>query len=162
MMSRKILYGIDPDVTVELAGLFAKYRACDETTLHDWLRTPQMQAHLAAAEHRLKRVGLTLDGRRRSEIRQEDRPPSAYVLASYDRQRLYDEVWSEPTRTVAARYGISDVALSKVCRQLRIPKPGRGYWAKKAAGQPVPRHPKLPPLDDAKQTRQRASTKPTQ
>jgi hypothetical protein len=72
--------------------------------------------------------------------------PSAYVLARYDREKLYQEIWTEPTQTVAARYGISDVALAKACRQLQIPKPSRGYWAKKAAGQAVPRPPKLAPL----------------
>lgn len=93
------------------------------------------------------RVGLTLDGRRKSEVQRSQAPkPSAYVLASYDREKLYNEVWLEPTQKVAGRYGISDVALTKVCRQLQIPKPPRGYWAKKAADQPVPRRPKLSPL----------------
>lgn len=38
------------------------------------------------------------------------------------------------------------MALSKVCRQLQIPKPSRGYWAKKLAGRPVPRRQKLAPF----------------
>ncbi|MGF1632107.1 MAG: hypothetical protein ACFCUT_21745 [Kiloniellaceae bacterium] len=38
---------------------------------------------------------------------------------------------------VAASYGISDVALKKICDKHRIPVPGRGYWAKKAAGKKV-------------------------
>jgi hypothetical protein len=33
---------------------------------------------------------------------------------------------------VALDARISDVALAKACRQLQIPKPPRGYWAKKA------------------------------
>jgi hypothetical protein len=95
----------------------------------------------------MARVGLTLDGRRTSEVRRSQAPkPSPYVVASYDREKLYQEVWEEPTKKVAARYGISDVALSKACRQLQIPKPPRGYWAKKSAGQAVPRRPKLSPL----------------
>ena len=36
---------------------------------------------------------------------------------------------------LAKQYGISDVGLAKVCRKLAIPVPGRGYWAKKEAGQ---------------------------
>lgn len=91
------------------------------------------------------------DGRRRSEIpEQQVSAPSPYLLSRYDRQQLYDELWAEPTRTVAARYGISDVALAKVCRELRVPKPPRGYWAKKAAGARVPARPKLPVLQDVK------------
>lgn len=44
--------------------------------------------------------------------------------------------------TVAKRYGISDVALRKICRQLAVPLPSLGYWAKIAAGKKLP----TPPL----------------
>jgi hypothetical protein len=47
---------------------------------------------------------------------------------------------------VAKRYKLSDVGLAKVCRKLNIPRPGRGYWAKKAAGKFVPKTPSLPVL----------------
>jgi hypothetical protein len=63
----------------------------------------------------------------------------------YDRNVLYEEIWAEPMRTVAERYGVSDVWLAKVCRQLRVPVPGRGYWAKRAAGKAPERTP-LPAL----------------
>jgi hypothetical protein len=48
---------------------------------------------------------------------------------------------------LAKKYGLSDVGLAKTCRRLRIPFPGRGYWAKKQFGKPVRRTPlpKLPP-----------------
>jgi hypothetical protein len=122
-----------------------KHQACDHGVLRDFLRPPRMQQHLAGCEHQMARIGLTLDGQRKSDLRRPDRP-SAYVLASYDRERLYAEVWAEPTQKIAERYGISDVALAKVCRQLQVPKPSRGYWAKKASARPVPGRPKLPPL----------------
>jgi hypothetical protein len=51
-----------------------------------------------------------------------------------NRKQLYDLVWSEPMKTLAARFGISDVALKKACTRVGIPTPERGYWAKKAAG----------------------------
>jgi hypothetical protein len=38
---------------------------------------------------------------------------------------------------LAKRFGLSDVAIAKRCRKLNIPVPGRGYWARKAAGQRV-------------------------
>jgi len=47
---------------------------------------------------------------------------------------------------LAVKYGISDVGLAKVCRKLAIPLPGRGYWAKKEAGQEV-QQPPLTPLE---------------
>jgi len=63
----------------------------------------------------------------------------------YDRERLYEEVWAEPVRTAALRYGVSDVALAKACRRLKVPLPGVGYWAKKKAGR-APERPSLPEL----------------
>lgn len=60
------------------------------------------------------------------------------------RQELYDLVWSEPMRTLAKRFGISDVALAKSCRRMHIPVPPRGYWAKKEFGKSAPRV-ELPP-----------------
>jgi hypothetical protein len=60
------------------------------------------------------------------------------------RQQLYEMIWKEPTRTVAARLGISDVGLAKVCRKHHIPRPWRGYWREKETGH-KPRQPKLLP-----------------
>jgi hypothetical protein len=50
------------------------------------------------------------------------------------RAELYALVWSEPMKSLAARFGISDVALKKTCARAEIPTPDRGYWAKKEAG----------------------------
>ena len=46
---------------------------------------------------------------------------------------------------VAKRYGISDVALAKICRKLDIPRPPLGYWMRKEHGCEVEQAP-LPPL----------------
>lgn len=73
------------------------------------------------------------------------RTEKAARRVTYNRAKLYQEVWSEPTRSIAKRYEISDVALAKMCRKLNIPLPGRGYWAKVAAGQKPLRQP-LPKL----------------
>jgi len=66
------------------------------------------------------------------------------------REMLYNEVWSEPVARIAPRYGISDVALAKICKKHRIPIPPRGYWAKISAGRKPPRLPlpKAPELDN--------------
>jgi hypothetical protein len=63
--------------------------------------------------------------------------------APLNRQQLYEAIWSEPVHTVAARYGISDVGLAKLCRRHGIPLPGRGYWQQVRAGQKM-RRPPLP------------------
>jgi len=72
------------------------------------------------------------------------RPPSI----SWNRVELYDEVWNQPLVKLSRKYGISDVRLGKVCRKLKIPHPGRGYWAKRSVGQTVAQVP-LPEFKDA-------------
>jgi len=59
------------------------------------------------------------------------------VAHSFTRLELYNLVWSEPMRDIAARFGISDVGLAKACRNASIPVPSRGYWNKKKAGHRV-------------------------
>ena len=54
-----------------------------------------------------------------------------------ERKQLYEEVWSTPMVQLAKRYGISDVGLTKVCKKLGIPVPGRGYWQKIKSGKRV-------------------------
>jgi len=48
----------------------------------------------------------------------------------FSRLQLYDLVWSSPITSVAKTFGVSDVALAKVCRKAGIPIPPRGYWAR--------------------------------
>lgn len=57
------------------------------------------------------------------------------------RRELYDQVWSEPIWTLARKYGFSDVWLAKICRKHNIPRPPRGYWTRKQAGQRVTQTP---------------------
>jgi hypothetical protein len=61
----------------------------------------------------------------------------------YDRETLYNQVWSQPVQVVARSYSVSGVALAKTCRKLQIPVPPRGYWARIRTGQKV-RRPPLP------------------
>jgi hypothetical protein len=60
------------------------------------------------------------------------------------RQELYARVWSMPLRQLAREFGISDVAIGRMCRRRNIPCPPPGYWAKLRAGRPPPQ-PLLPP-----------------
>lgn len=61
----------------------------------------------------------------------------------FTRVELYELVWSQPMTTISTEAGISNVALAKHCKKLNIPVPGRGYWARMAAGQPIDK-PALP------------------
>lgn len=60
----------------------------------------------------------------------------------YNREKLYKEVWAKPVVDVAVQYGVSDVAIHKICKSLNVPVPPRGYWAKLRAGEKL----KKPPL----------------
>jgi hypothetical protein len=61
-------------------------------------------------------------------------------MEAWNREELYNENWEQPMLKIAPKYGIS-VMLGKICRKLRIPVPGRGYWARKESGKPVSRQP---------------------
>ena len=50
----------------------------------------------------------------------------------WDRDTLAREVWVEPIRQLAKKYGVSDVAIHKHCKKMGIALPGRGYWARQA------------------------------
>lgn len=65
---------------------------------------------------------------------------------SVTREKLYDEIWTEPITKVSKRYGVSDSYLVRVLKSLNIPRPPRGYWATVAAGI----HPEKPLLPVAK------------
>ncbi len=59
------------------------------------------------------------------------------MIMEITRKELFEKVWEKPMTQVSKELGISDVGLKKICRRHQIPVPGRGYWAKKAAGKLV-------------------------
>lgn len=59
------------------------------------------------------------------------------------REKLYEEVWKTPGRQLGERYGVSDVALAKICRKMNVPRPYRGYWRRVESGQ-RPKRTRLP------------------
>lgn len=63
------------------------------------------------------------------------------------RSELYEQVWSVAITKLSKKYGLSDVGLAKICKKQNIPRPPRGYWARKEAGYNVKRLP-LPPGDN--------------
>lgn len=61
------------------------------------------------------------------------------------REELYAQVWVDPMTKVAARHGVTSTYMARVCADLKVPRPPRGYWAKLKVG----RAPKQPPLPAA-------------
>lgn len=59
----------------------------------------------------------------------------------YNREKLYEEVWSKPVVQVALQYGVSDVSIHKICKSLNVPVPPRGYWARTRAGEKIEKTP---------------------
>ncbi|MBV8666303.1 MAG: hypothetical protein JO269_07455 [Burkholderiaceae bacterium] len=62
------------------------------------------------------------------------------------RDELYSLVWREPMLRVANRFGVSSSYMARVCTELSVPRPARGYWAKLEHGQ-KPHQPPLPPAE---------------
>jgi hypothetical protein len=69
------------------------------------------------------------------------------TVDTLSRTELYELVWTSPIVQLSKKYGLTDVGLAKICKRHRIPRPGRGYWAKLRHGVADPRTP-LPPIDD--------------
>jgi ankyrin repeat protein len=149
----------DPELVIDVFGLLKEHGACGQDTIHKFLDTPSMRHHLAGKEWHLRRLGLKCSETRlappvsnHSASRVSIHPPlriTHRLLARFNREKLYQEVWLQPMAKLARDYGVSDVALAKTCRKLMIPVPGRGYWAKVAAGKRIKSRPPLPPLPTA-------------
>jgi Ankyrin repeats (3 copies) len=149
--ARRGLYECEPDVTLELVERLMKYTACTQDTIHELLLTPAMKKHLMPEARKFGLMGF--DIRTKEQKAEDERREEAHrkwilrdLMSRYNREKIYEEIWAEPILHVAKRYSMSDVGLGKVCKKLRIPRPGLGYWAKKAAGKPIPKQPPLPDL----------------
>jgi len=59
------------------------------------------------------------------------------------REELYALVWSVSGETAAMTHDVTDSYLGQVCAALDVPRPSRGWWAKKKAGT-APAPPPLP------------------
>lgn len=147
---RKALYECEPDVTVKWLKLFVQHGAASADTIRELLRPPRMREHLARKRWWMWHLGFKdlfpTESKLLKEHMARNRIVPRHLLAKYDREELYKKVWERPVQIVAKDFGMSDVGLAKICRKLFIPLPGRGYWAKKAAGKKVPAKAALLPV----------------
>jgi len=118
-----------------LVSRLRRPEVCAPETYQELIRTPRIRERLLSMG--LLKKPISEHDKARNEI--------ARLMARYDRAALYDQLWSRPALEVATGYGISGVRLGKVCRQLHVPVPPRGYWARVRSGQKV-RKPPLPNL----------------
>ena len=80
------------------------------------------------------------------------------------REQLYELVWREPMLRVGERFGVSSSYLARVCTELRVPRPPRGFWAqlefgKAPAQEPLPDARKLPAHQRRHAARERPSAR---
>ncbi len=60
---------------------------------------------------------------------------------TFNREELYDLVWSKPLTTLAKEFAYSDNGLRKICIKHNIPLPKSGYWSKVKFNKKVKRVP---------------------
>lgn len=148
---RRTLLECEPEVSIALFKIFVSNAVCSQDTWKSLFSSARFRQHLEKESWWLTRLKLrdVAEGPRGKSKRRPASSPqiSRQLFARYDREQLYRQVWEQPMQKLAKEYGVSDVALSKTCRKLRVPVPGRGFWAKKNAGVPLPKRPKLLALD---------------
>ena len=69
---------------------------------------------------------------------------SRILLEHYNREELYEKVWTMSIRKVAEEYGVSHTTMGKTLKRLHIPVPRVPLWSKKSAKNPKPVRPPLP------------------
>ncbi len=125
----------------DVGRLFRQVRELGRSFL---IRTAGRQPSHCEAQCRTETNAFPIETARASS-----RPIRSFNVGDYwNRVDLYNEVWDKPLIKLSRKYGISDVRLGKVCRKLKIPHPGRGFWARRAVGQAVEQVP-LPEFNDA-------------
>ncbi|TVR29030.1 MAG: hypothetical protein EA390_10530 [Balneolaceae bacterium] len=60
---------------------------------------------------------------------------------TFNRTKLYNELWEKPMTQIAKDYKINVYQLTKVCDALEIPRPESGYWSKLRNGYEVKQKP---------------------
>src|SRR6056297_3515837 len=60
---------------------------------------------------------------------------------TFNRTKLYKELWEKPMTKIAKDYNINVYQLTKVCDKLEIPRPDSGYWSKLRSGHKVKQKP---------------------
>jgi hypothetical protein len=144
-------------------------RAMQWSGLADDLRTlvinpaHEAEGSVPSADPAIHRIGVPIPQSQKAAATPESRQPvrkkrskgstgtaprvSSYLLARFNREELYDDVWTSPMGKIAPKWGVAASYLSAVCQKLHIPVPGPGYWNKVAAGKPVATRPNMPSVE---------------
>lgn len=125
--------------SLHLVGDVLNHKDPKTTAGYAYFQTENRQAALDRHGERLREIAARPSGRQKTIGRDAGGWVSndGQGVHRFTRQELYDLVWSNPIKKLAAGYGVSDTGLAKACRRANIPVPRRGYWAKLSAGRPV-------------------------
>mgnify|MGYP000942415487 CR=1 FL=1 len=147
---RRSLYELEPSAALRFMDLLSG--ATTQEVLLKLYNTPKFQKTLGLTQKRLKEKIAAFYERIRKpaslRVPRPVKPPQtvfeqvrpSIVQAKHmrvNRAELYENLWAAPTTHLAEEYGISDVAIGKICMTYKIPKPKRGYWARKQNGHKV-------------------------
>lgn len=143
----------DPDTVIDLSTLSERtrirrsqlYSPNKELSQEINAKSETRDVRLGELKTEISNVDDT-NSNSRGIVEEETIHPVTQVKTEYNRNELYKAVWERPTIEVAREYGVSSVALSKICRSMNIPIPYRGYWAEVRAGKKVS-IPELPIFD---------------
>lgn len=69
----------------------------------------------------------------------EHKRPRKLTKLKLSLDELAKLVWEKPSEIIAKEQGVSGASISKLCKQHNIPKPPRGYWAKRIKNMPLTR-----------------------
>lgn len=97
-------------------------------------RSKRVRVLLTEEEKRCIECGKGRDRAKKGTLCWECHRSNSASKVKPDKDTLERLVWEKPTRQIAEDYGVSDVAVSKWCRQYGLSKPPRGYWQKLQAG----------------------------
>ena len=68
------------------------------------------------------------------------------MIETITRKQLYDLIWSKPLTKVQLELGLTYAQIRSICKELKIPIPGSGFWIKQQYGKPLTI---LPLVEDA-------------
>jgi len=131
----------DPDKAIDLSTLSERtriqrsqlYSPNKELSQEANAKSDTRDGRLGELKTEISNVDDT-DSNSRRIVEEETIHPVTQVKTEYNRNELYKAVWERPATEVAKEYGVSSVALSKICRSMNVPIPYRGYWAEVRAG----------------------------
>lgn len=89
----------EPELVLDLLRIFKDGKACTPEELTKFLQRPKIREHVDAFQWHLKGLGV--------QKAADQTTISYYLLRRFDREKLYEQVWSMPVQKLSIEYGVS-------------------------------------------------------